>query len=248
MSSLSIVPPASEVTAGEYFTMQAVVPAEADGIRVFNEYGLRIGLRELTAYDNGDGSRTYTFKASIGTAGTGRALILSMLVDGEYQQTNASVTVDVAAQTPVIYSASIEEAAKVNEPVTVTVVTSKSTQRVKLTNEYGLSMGILSKSYVDTDEGRVWTLSIKIGTRGSRRFCSIPHIPLSLTVLSTNTWKPGDSSFSSAIFQRMSSAESVQPFFCLFRTMRKASNGSSTILSRTFLQQAPQARHLNVID
>ena len=97
MSSLSIVPSASEVTAGEYFTMQAIVPAEADGIRVFNEYGLRIGLRELTAYDNGDGSRTYTFKASIGTPGTGRVLTLSMLVDGEYQQTNASVTVDVAA-------------------------------------------------------------------------------------------------------------------------------------------------------
>lgn len=30
----------------------------------------------------------------------------------------------------------------------------------------------------------------------------------------------GDSSFSSAIFQRISSAESVQPLFCLSRTMR----------------------------
>ena len=64
----------------------------------------------------------------------------------------------------------MEEAAKVNEPITVKVVTSKSTQRVKLSNEYGLSMGILSKSYVDTDEGRVWTLSMKIGTRSTRRF------------------------------------------------------------------------------
>ena len=31
-------------------------------------------------------------------------------------------------------------------------------------------MGTLSRSYKDTEEGRVWTIQIKIGTKGTRVF------------------------------------------------------------------------------
>ena len=90
--------------------------------------------------------------------------------DGDYVDTGASFTIDIVPPKPVIYSASIEETAVVNAPVVITAVTDKTVSKILVKNEYGVSMGVLSSSYVDTDEGRVWTATIKIGTAGTRSF------------------------------------------------------------------------------
>ena len=78
--------------------------------------------------------------------------------------------IDIVLPKPVITSASIEETAVVNVPVTITAVTGKTVTKLMVKNEYGAAMGILSSSYVDMDEGRVWTATIKIGTAGTRSF------------------------------------------------------------------------------
>lgn len=167
----SITAQADPVTVNELFEVTAVTPDTAAGIRLYNEYGLRMGLKELTASDNGDGTVTWTFKTSVGTAGQGRTFILALLDESkEETMTEASFAVDVVAAKPAIYSASIEETATVNQPVTLTVVTSRNTAGVNIFNEYGLKMGTLSRSYKDTEEGRVWTIQIKIGTKGTRVF------------------------------------------------------------------------------
>ncbi|MCI8497256.1 MAG: hypothetical protein HFE85_03255 [Clostridiales bacterium] len=130
-----------------------------------------MGLKEVRKADNGDGTVTWTFKMAIGTAGKGRTLTLAIMdEEGSYTMTDASFTIDIAAVKPVTMSASIEETATVNEPVTLTVVTNTAANRINIYNEYGLKMGTMSQSYQDIDGERVWEVTMKIGTKGVRTF------------------------------------------------------------------------------
>ncbi|MCI8497063.1 MAG: hypothetical protein HFE85_02270, partial [Clostridiales bacterium] len=161
----------TEATANELFDVVAVTPADVARVALFNEYGLRMGLKELQKADNGDGTVTWTFKMAIGTAGKGRTLTLATMdADGSYTMTDASFTIDIAAVKPVIMSASIEETATVNEPVKLTVVTNTAANRINIYNEYGLKMGTMSQSYQDIDGERVWEVTMAIGTKGVRTF------------------------------------------------------------------------------
>ena len=163
----SVTAPA-EAAAGELFEVTAITRDDVAKVALFNEYGLKMGLKNVARTDNRDGTATWTFKTSIGTAGTGRVLTLATIgADGVYTITEASFSIDVK---PGIVSAAIEETAMVNQPVTLTVVTSKDVKRILIKNEYGLSMGTQSQTYVDTEEGRVWTVEMKIGTKGTRSF------------------------------------------------------------------------------
>ncbi len=160
-----------KATAGETFSFTANTPDDVTGIALFNEYGLKVGLKEITRTDNGDGTVTWSGKAAIGTVGKGRTLTLAVAnAQGKYTLTEASFTLDIAAVTPKTYSASIEETGVVNVPVTLTVVTDTSVTKLALQNEYGMTMSVLNASYQDSDEGRVWTAQIKIGTKGVRTF------------------------------------------------------------------------------
>ena len=160
----------SEVTALQSFFVQAVTPDSVQKIALFNEYGLKMGLKNITRTDNGDGTITWNASMSIGTAGTKRTLTLAVLQEDGYALTDASFTVDVKASVPLVRSASIEQTGKVNVPVTLTAVTDKTVYRLSVVNEYGLRMGIVSSAYQDTQEGRVWTVTLKIGTEGQRKF------------------------------------------------------------------------------
>ncbi|MCI8497407.1 MAG: family 78 glycoside hydrolase catalytic domain [Clostridiales bacterium] len=158
-------------TANKLFEVTAVTPADVARVALFNEYGLRMGLKELQKADNGDGTVTWTFKMAIGTAGKGRTLTLATMdTEGVYTMTDASFTIDIAAVKPVTMSASIEETATVNEPVTLTVVTNTAASKINIYNEYGLKMGILSQNYQDIDGERVWEVTMAIGTKGVRTF------------------------------------------------------------------------------
>ena len=143
---------------------------DVEKVALFNEYGLKVSTRDLVRTDNGDGTVTWTFRTAIGTVGTGRVLTLAVAADGQYTLTDAAFTVDVKAVKPVVVSATIEETAVVNEPVTLTVVTGKEVRKLEIRNEFGLKMGILSSAYQDMDGNRVWTVQTKIGTRGVRQF------------------------------------------------------------------------------
>jgi len=161
----------TEATANELFDVVAVTPDDVAKVALFNEYGLKVGLKEITRTDNGDGTATWTFKTSIGTVGAGRILSLATIdADGVYTMTDASFTIDIAAVKPAVISASIEETAVVNEPVTLTVVTNTAVSKINIYNEFGMKMGTLSQSYQDVDGSRVWTVQTKIGTKGTRTF------------------------------------------------------------------------------
>ena len=161
----------TEATVGQLFDVVAVTPDDVAKVALFNEYGLKVGLKEITRTDNGDGTATWTFKTSIGTVGAGRILSLATIdADGVYTMTDASFTIDIAAVKPAVISASIEETAVVNEPVTLTVVTNTAVSKINIYNEFGMKMGTLSQSYQDVDGSRVWIVQTKIGTKGTRTF------------------------------------------------------------------------------
>ncbi|MCI8497150.1 MAG: hypothetical protein HFE85_02715 [Clostridiales bacterium] len=160
----------TQVTANELFSVTAVTSSDVQQIALFNEYGLRMGLKEVKKTDNGDGTATWSAKTSIGTAGAGRTITLGVLMNGEYVKTDASFRLDIAAVKAVVVSASIEETATVNEPVTLTVVTNTAASRIHVYNEYGLKMGTQSQSYMDVDGERIWTVTMAIGTKGVRAF------------------------------------------------------------------------------
>ena len=159
------------VTAGEMFAFTATTSDDVARIALFNEYGLKVSIRDLSFVDNGDGSLTWTGKTSIGTAGSSRTLALALMdAEGAYTLTDASFTVEVRRPSATVLSAEIEKTGIANQPVTMTVVTNTAAKKIVVRNEYGLSMGTLSQAYKDTEEGRVWTVQIKVGTRGTRSF------------------------------------------------------------------------------
>ena len=163
--------PITEALSNEMFGVKIVTPKEVTDIRLANEYGLSLGVRELQKQDNQDGTVTWTLQTSIATVGNGRTITVYTSVNGgEFVSSGASFTIDILAPKPVVYSASIEETAVINVPVTLKVVTDKTVDKIVVENEYGLKMGTVSSSFVETDEGREWTVTMKIGTAGTRSF------------------------------------------------------------------------------
>lgn len=161
----------TQAVTNELFGVRIVTPDNVTGVRLMNEYGLRISMKNLQRVDNGDGTITWTANTAIGTASKGRTIsVYTQTAETDYADSGASFMIDIVLPKPVITSASIEETAVVNVPVTITAVTGKTVTKLMVKNEYGAAMGILSSSYVDMDEGRVWTATIKIGTAGTRSF------------------------------------------------------------------------------
>lgn len=163
--------PISETMAGKLFAVRAVTGQDVQQIALFNENGMKMGLKDIVRTENGDGTATWTFRASIGTVGKNRTLTLATVdADGAYTLTDASFTLNVRAEAPQVVSASIEGTAQVNVPVTLTAITGTDVTKLEVFNENGLKMGILSQTFKDTAEGREWTVSMKIGTAGARHF------------------------------------------------------------------------------
>ncbi|MCI8497199.1 MAG: alpha/beta hydrolase fold domain-containing protein, partial [Clostridiales bacterium] len=159
----------SQAYVNEQFPVSITTPGDVQRIRLFNEYGLAIGVRDMAVTDNEDGTRTFTFKMSVGTAGDKRVFTVHTYIDGVETVTRAKMKIDIKTRAPEIYFAAFEkEVGVINGNVAVRVVTDKNTVKVNLYNEYGLRMGVKSRSYMDTDDGRVWTLVTSFGNDGVR--------------------------------------------------------------------------------
>ncbi|MCI8497467.1 MAG: family 78 glycoside hydrolase catalytic domain, partial [Clostridiales bacterium] len=163
-------PTGGTVTTNEPFTMRVTTTADVTSLRLYNEYGLRMGLKNVSFTDE-DGVRIWTVSTAIGTAGAQRTLtVTGMGPDGELPS-DLSVEVNVKAPVPQVFDAVMNEAAgKVGETVSMTVTTDCTVSRIHVYNLYGLKMGTLSQSYVDIDGVRTWTVTMKIGTAGVRSF------------------------------------------------------------------------------
>lgn len=159
----------SEVYANEYFPVTITTPNDVDRIRLYNENGMPLGMRELTVTDHSDGTRTFSFHIAIGTVGDGRTLTVHTYAGERETITHAKMTIDVKSHAPEIFSADFtEEVGVINGDVHVRVVTDQATTKVNLYNEYGLKIGIVSSTFEDTKEGRVWDVVVRFETDGTR--------------------------------------------------------------------------------
>lgn len=148
---------------------------DVDDIRVTSEYGLDIGRQIIDTQINMDNTVTWTIGLSIGTKGN-RELTVTTFASGQAKDKatfNIAIVnpweVNPPEVEPEVYEAGIiENLAAVNQPFTVVIKTSLSVQDIQLYNEYGDTIGQLSKEYSDQDGVRTWTIKAAFGTKGNR--------------------------------------------------------------------------------
>lgn len=172
--TVNAVNPETEITAVQTyqdFGLLITVPADVASVKIANENGGFITKRSTAVIDNGDGTKTFTAVINVGTAGDSRQLsIFTAGEDDIYTDSGVTATIKVIGPTPAITSvtSNVCESVNVNEEFTITVVTTKTVDKLKLTNENGLSLGILSKTSVIEGNIKTWVLTVKVGTKGER--------------------------------------------------------------------------------
>ncbi|GAA6395649.1 GH92 family glycosyl hydrolase [Solibaculum mannosilyticum] len=159
----------------ENFTMTFKTADSISDILLQNEGGKWISKTAIKSVNNGDGTKSWTVKASLGTPGEDRALRIFLKDDRgmiENSGVDAVLTVAVFAVSPVLEAKVDRDPAayKINEDITFSITTSKDVEQLKLTNERGKTIGLKSSAYDDSGDNRVWTLVASVGTIGERTF------------------------------------------------------------------------------
>lgn len=178
------VPPTYELTAdadaytpSSIITLTATVPDNAAKIAVANENGRYISIISRTsAPSDRAGYTEWTIKLSVATVGNRTLTLYAANENMEMINTGASVSFIVSKILPSgtdeikVNSVRTQESVKANEVFTITARTSKSATNVGVFSESGKALGKVSQTYVDNDDERVWTITIKIGSKGNRSF------------------------------------------------------------------------------
>lgn len=159
--------PVSAVVVNTDFSAVITTTDNVTGIKLLNENEMNIGKKEIKKVNNDDGTITWTITMGLGTAGADRILSIYTQVDGSYSDSGERITFDISDVDPDIISVSAPKTAVKNDPFTITVVTSKTLNKIKLTNESGSSIGILTQSCVQSGNEKTWTLTAQLGTAGA---------------------------------------------------------------------------------
>ena len=157
-------------TPNETITATITTPDTVEKVYLASESGNGL-VSTRTSKDNGDGTITWTLTLSLATKGD---RTLSVFADGVDTGVDVSFRIDDAAPSGTddveLYSATIDAAGKVNEPITATIKTSTSVTKVRLFNENGIGLAPSSCTYVDQDGVRTWTYKLAVGSYGIRNF------------------------------------------------------------------------------
>lgn len=159
----------------EEVTLTVVTSQDAVKLGVFNENGKGISKLSST-YVDVDGARVWTVVVKIGTKGN-RTISVKALAEGESfagKDYLGSVNISVVKQIvetepvqPVIISVAAPETAIAKQSFVATVTTSKAVANVGLFNENGTGI-TCSKSYADSGDNRVWTITASVASAGAR--------------------------------------------------------------------------------
>lgn len=160
--------PITSVQTNGDFAVVITTPGNVDTVKLVNENEMSIGKKSTTYVKNADGTKTWTIISSVATAGSDRTLSVYTSVNGTYADSGASITLNITGAAPAIVSVTAAKTAVKNEAFTITVVTSKTIDKIKLTNETGATIGTLTSSSVIDGNTKTWTLTAKIGTAGDR--------------------------------------------------------------------------------
>lgn len=144
-------------------------------VGLVDENGKYLGKKDIEATQNDDGTITWTVTTSLATKGD--RTIGVVIDDGSGVLTNtpiATVNVTVAdavadgTAAATISEVKIPETAAKNEVFTVEVTTSTGVSKIGIFTETGSALGKISQNYEDKDGERTWTITTKLGSRGTR--------------------------------------------------------------------------------
>lgn len=174
---VSVTTDADAYKVNDAVTFTVVTSANVNKLALANEYGKYIAKLSESYVDNGDGTLTWTVTASFATKGDREISIYYATADQAL--TNSGVTaafsVDIAVSASddavSVISVRAPEAAAVNDVFALTVNTSTSVTKVGIFDSVtGKALGKVSQSYVDKEGERIWTIMIKVGSKGNRTF------------------------------------------------------------------------------
>ena len=153
------------------FTVKVTTNASITDVLLFNENDLSIGRRSVEVTDNGDGTKTFTVTAALGTVGNGREIkIVPEVAEGYLVDSGKRVVIDITSVPASIAQLDLPDTAVANRTFIVRATTDMAAAKIVVYNEFGTKMGIQSLSYEVVDGQKVWTGVMSIGTKGDRTF------------------------------------------------------------------------------
>ena len=162
-------------TAGvnETFSIDITTGADVIGFLLQNESGKKITIKSITSEVNEEGNIEWTIETAIGTAGSRElSLIPVSATSGAYGAIPIAIEiVDNYEPYSVIAAGFAQNAALVNAPVELDVLTGPGSSIIKVQSETGRNMGkTLVSRTANTDGSIAWTFEMSIGTAGQRVF------------------------------------------------------------------------------
>ena len=151
--------------------MTVVAKERVSSVSIFNEFDRKIGATCTLKSELDDGTSVYVYRMSIGTAGVDRKFYVKGYdSDGKEMGTIVADPITVTKSVPSVLSVqSDKQSVKVNEKLSVNVVTNTCTDTVDIMSTSGLKMGkVVSKT--SFSNGVIdWQYEMSVGTAGSRR-------------------------------------------------------------------------------
>ena len=162
-------------TAGvnETFSIDITTGADVIGFLLQNESGKKITIKSITSEVNEEGNIEWTIETAIGTAGSRElSLIPVSATSGAYGAIPVAIEItDNYEPYSVIAAGFAQNAATVNAPVELDVLTGPGSSIIKVQSETGRNMGkTLVSRTANTDGSIAWTYEMSIGTAGQRVF------------------------------------------------------------------------------
>lgn len=160
----------------ETITVNVKTDASVTRVGLNNEAGNGMMVDgSYNGVDNGDGTKTFTLTFALGTPGDRTMTVMTAGDNGVLGSTGATISFTVskdAAPTEgenakVISAKLVSGAMKVNTPITFEVKTSTAVSKVAFFNENGSGLAG-TRTYVDENGVRTWTLTLSIGSAGKR--------------------------------------------------------------------------------
>lgn len=160
------------------FDVIVTTGGDASKVKIVNESGSTIGKKSEVMTKNADGTKTWKISLAVGTPGERTLCAMIMGQTGDYKDVGATLKVTMTAPAPLpaadVVSATSDSSVTVNTPFTVTVKTMTTVNKVKIVNESGATIGqTATATYKDNAGVRTWTITIKVGSKGTRTFTAL---------------------------------------------------------------------------
>ena len=155
---------------GSDFAVTVVTAGSVTDVRLYNEYDLAIGAKNISVAENEDGTKTWRLTVSLGTVGDRAFKVVTKGPESYYKDSGVTVPVEITSVAPVLSSFDLPEAAVANRTFIMKATTDMAATKIAVYNEFGAKMGIRSLSYKVVDGQKVWTGVMAIGTKGERTF------------------------------------------------------------------------------